>query len=227
MASPEIFVGADVRDLTGTKVGRWLIVDYAGKKRNRPHWLCKCNCGSEKAVSQASLISRSSLSCGCLRNERVSKHRSIDLSGQKFGRLVVQSVREIVNNRTKWVCECVCGNRTMVEYGNLVSGRTASCGCLFRESLAEGRNSIHKMSTSVEYSAWRNMKQRCENPGSPSFAEYGGRGVTIAEQWSSSFEQFFKDLGFRPSPKHRIERFPDEHGPFSPDNCRWGIKKRK
>lgn len=72
-----------------------------------------------------------------------------------------------------------------------------------------------------EYGIWRGIKQRCLNPRSPSYMDYGGRGITICERWRDSFESFYTDMGARPSADHSIDRFPDNDGNYEPGNCRW------
>jgi len=64
------------------------------------------------------------------------------------------------------------------------------------------------------------MRQRCFDPKHKNYALYGGRGITVCERWLT-FENFYADMGPRPTPKHTIDRFPDKDGPYAPDNCRW------
>lgn len=71
-----------------------------------------------------------------------------------------------------------------------------------------------------EYRVWCAIKQRCLNPEAPSWADYGGRGITVCERWLE-FPNFLADMGVRPSPKHSIDRFPDNDGNYQPGNCRW------
>lgn len=207
-------------DLTGSIIGRWSVLSYAGRSGTKHQWNCICRCGVAKIVKTESLTSGRSLSCGCLKKESLSARRFIDLAGKKFGRLTVGPHHQIVAKRTMWTCLCECGTITAVEYGNLTSGRTASCGCLLREATAS-RSSKHSMLNSAEYYAWRNMKQRCENPKHRNYKSYGAIGVSVCEQWRQSFETFYKDMGPRPTSDHRLDRFPDIAGPYSPTNCRW------
>lgn len=79
---------------------------------------------------------------------------------------------------------------------------------------------IHGMSYSPEYKAWMNTKDRCTNPNYKGFAQYGGRGISVCDRWANSFENFFADMGERPSPSHSVDRINNDLG-YSPDNCRW------
>ena len=82
------------------------------------------------------------------------------------------------------------------------------------------------MAYTPEYSCYRNMKQRCLNPNHFKYSYYGARGIKICERWLESFDNFYADMGNRPSPKHSIERKDNLLG-YSPDNCIWEIAKKQ
>jgi hypothetical protein len=71
------------------------------------------------------------------------------------------------------------------------------------------------------------MLRRCESQTDKSFGNYGGRGITVCEQWRSSPETFFSDMGPRPSPDHSIDRYPDKNGDYEPGNCRWATSSEQ
>ena len=77
-----------------------------------------------------------------------------------------------------------------------------------------------------EYVAWALLRQRCNNPNNPRFSSYGGRGITVCEEWDVSFSAFLRDLGRRPSAKHSIDRINND-GNYEPRNCRWATRKQQ
>lgn len=154
--------------------------------------------------------------------------RAIDLTGQKFGRLTVTSFagsRILSDNKSYryWHCICECGVTTEVAIGNLrgSSHSVLSCGCLQKERAAE-INGRHFKTGTPEYQAWAHMRQRCTNPNSKDFKNYGGRGIGICARWES-FESFLSDMGSRPTPQHTVDRINNENN-YGPDNCRWATR---
>lgn len=136
------------RDLTGQRFGRLVVQnqaeDYIDKSgHHRLMWHCVCDCGNEKDIRADGLTRGSSKSCGCLNYDGTIKTgRQIDLSGQRYGRLLVvkrmPSKIEITGKRRgRWLCKCDCGNETIVDTTKLTDGTTQSCGCLRDERLKE------------------------------------------------------------------------------------------
>lgn len=121
-----------------------------------------------------------------------------------------------------WLCRCDCGTVRQVAEPSLRSGSSTSCGCYTVERSVEA-NSTHghvngKRATS-EYTAWQAMNARCRNPNNPRYASYGGRGIAICERWKR-FENFWSDMGPKPSKSHQLDRVDNDRG-YEPGNCRW------
>lgn len=147
----------------------------------------------------------------------------VDVTGERFGRLVAISHRIVVSENgrssTRWTCRCDCGNQTEVLLTNLKNGNCTSCGC-WRKERASNLNASHGMSNSREYAAWGAMISRCHNPNAQAAQNYGQRGIVVCDRWRSSFETFYADMGPRPSDQHSIER-RDVNGNYEPGNCYW------
>src|SRR5712675_2993981 len=130
-----------------------------------------------------------------------------DLTGRRFGKLKVIDISggRDSSNQIMWECKCDCGEELDVAGHSLRSHNTRSCGCL---------NTIdrqtHGMSDSPEYGVWAAMNDRCRNPNTASYKNYGARGIRVCFAWISSFEQFYEDMGPRPSDEYSIERINND-----------------
>lgn len=151
--------------------------------------------------------------------------RQVDITGQVFGRLTAIKRAETridgtSRYRSMWWVRCSCGTEKMVclDHLNNKSKGVRSCGCLAVESL-KTRCLTHGMTRTSTYRSWSHAKGRCETPTDPKYYCYGARGIKMCERWSSSFANFFADMGSKPDGL-TLER-KDVNKGYSPDNCIW------
>ncbi len=148
-------------------------------------------------------------------------------AGMIFGRWTVlrKSTR-----RGYWECSCSCGSPPKeIHGGNLRDGKTNSCGCYLSEvnSKARKHGDSHRKRMTSEYICWASMLTRCYNAKRKDFHRYGGRGITVCDRWRNSFENFLEDMGRKPTPKHTLDRHPDNNGNYEKSNCRWATMKEQ
>ena len=141
----------------------------------------------------------------------------VDITGRRFGRLVVVRSAGVIARHRKWECLCDCGRTLTVVRMNLLTGHTQSCGCLRVESAVKMKYS-HGKRWSKEYVVWQNMRRRCRDPKMYAYPWYGGRGIGVCKAWQD-FGEFFRDMGKRPEGM-TIGR-KDNDGDYEPSNCEW------
>lgn len=162
----------------------------------------------------------------------------IDLTGQRFGKLTVESYAGKNNRRNAlWNCSCVCGKPTIAIGSDLRSGHTKSCGCSRSEALISYNKSEEKRARTSElnkkyksthgmrytrlYKEWRSMINRCTATRWRDYDNYGGRGITVCDEWMSSFEAF-RDWALENGYRDDLTLDRREvNGDYCPDNCRW------
>ncbi len=152
----------------------------------------------------------------------------LDMTGHVYGDLTVIELAGRKTHRTLWKCRCVCGGETIVNREWLRNGKSRDCGC-HAQADRERRHIPHGHTTNgrwtPEYSAWKNMIFRCENPNYKHYRDYGGRGITICMRWNN-FQNFFADMGEKPSREYSLDRI-DVNGNYEPSNCRWATQQQQ
>lgn len=152
-----------------------------------------------------------------------------DLTGRKFGRLTVTGF----HGRNKygqpiWACKCDCGNTSRVTSSDLRSGKTLSCGCLWKERIMEAKTT-HGMAHSEVYAEYNNMKKRCYNKNAHNYKYYGGRGIKMCDRWRNDIREFYNDVSRLPDfgeEGRTLDRI-DNDGDYEPNNVRWATHKEQ
>lgn len=145
---------------------------------------------------------------------------AVEMTGSVFGRLtIVKRHADDVNTKeAKWECLCECGKTHIASGQKLRRGDIQSCGCLLKDL-----KTTHGLAETAEYRIWRHVKGRTRSETNNNYQQYGGRGITMSDEWFDSFETFYKDMGPRPSEDHSIEREDNDKGYFK-GNCKWATK---
>lgn len=155
---------------TGDRFGRWTVLqrtEGSGGHGNKVYYDCICDCGTKKSVCGTSLRSGASQSCGCYKKEK-SFERRVDITGQRFGRLVAlyPSEKQNLNDRAKWHCKCDCGNEIDIVLNQLTRTDregTKSCGCLQKEKLSKmARKDITGMRSGLLTALYPTEERNCE-----------------------------------------------------------------
>lgn len=155
----------------------------------------------------------------------MSRQKIGDLTGQRFGRLVVIERVGTRSRNALWKCKCDCGNEKEVLSGSLANGHTKSCGC-FRSQFAREKVTTHGMCKTKLHGVWTAMKARCSNSHLESYSNYGGRGITVGDEWSDfiNFYNWANSTGY--NGLLTLNRKDNEKG-YCPQNCEWSTRKEQ
>lgn len=150
-------------------------------------------------------------------DETISKEvpkRVMDLTGQMFGRLTIINFAGVNHKQhALWFCKCSCGKITKVLARSLRAGMTKSCGCGMSRK-------THGMTKHPAFGIWGAMIQRTSDPNCDSWELYGGRGITVCDEWENSFEAFWADMGPTWRDGLSLDRIDNSRGYYK-ENCRW------
>lgn len=218
-------------DLSGHKFGKLLVLDQgeyvvsSGQKKIT--WRCLCDCGNVVEIAAERLRNGNTKSCGCARNEAISRKRRDDsIIGKVYGRLtVVARAGKDKSGHSMFECVCECGAKTVVARSNLTGGYTTSCGCARKDSVS-AHKTTHGGTHTRLYRVWRGMMERCGYPDHVSYQYYGGRGISVCEDWKSNYESFREwalNNGYDEGAKFgecTLDRI-DVDDDYCPENCRW------
>ena len=149
----------------------------------------------------------------------------VEMVGYRSGNLVVTERATPAlnaNGQAMWTVLCDCGATNVVTGSHLRQGRTKSCGCQTAELVGATHRKHGESHLTTEYVTWCSMRQRCADPASRSYPLYGGRGITVCDEWRDDYAAFLAHVGRRPSPRHSLDRIDNERG-YEPGNVRWAL----
>lgn len=146
-------------------------------------------------------------------------------TGERYGCLTVITEIQTKGAKRRFLCKCDCGNEAEVALGNLRNGNTKSCGC-FQKDNASKAHKTHGLTGTRIYGIWGKMIGRCHNKRDHRYKHYGGRGISVCEEWRS-FENFYEwAVNSKYEENLTLERI-DVNAGYSPTNCKWATWKQQ
>lgn len=209
-------------DIIGKKYNKLTAIKKINDGKSDSRYLFKCDCGKEKIILKRNVISGKTKSCGCISVEKTINRCFKDITNKKHGRLLPLSYFR-KGNKIYWHCLCDCGMTTDVQSSKLISGKIVSCGCYRKEHLKDigDLNRSHDKSNTRLYKIYSKMKSRCNNPNISNYNRYGGRGISVCQEWLDDFMAFYEwSIKNGYSDDLSIDRINND-GNYEPCNCRW------
>lgn len=150
-------------------------------------------------------------------------HNRVDLTGKRFTRLLVKQYFGTKDRRATWLCECVCGADKVVSGKELMNGHTKSCGCAKKDTFYK-----HGYQKNRFYYTYQGMLKRCYHKNHVAYSRYGGRGIVVCDEWKNDIAKFIAWCESKnPEIGLTLDRYPDNDGPYCPENCRFATRKQQ
>ena len=160
------------------------------------------------------------------------KYNYSTLLGTKSGKLVAISMFQKRTSRGQMVdcfkCKCECGGEATPTAANFASGNSSSCGCKAKAAAVSRALAMakHNMSHTPEHRAWSGMIERCFNWKNKDFKNWGGRGITVCDEWRKDFLRFYQYIGPRPAVGYSVDRI-NVDGNYEPGNVKWSTSREQ